>query len=162
MSQSVKRLCLERGDSVAALLFNVDSRQLTLVNQFKYPTYAKGPGWIKEVIAGMVDPDETPETAMRREILEESGYRVCELEHISTFYVSPGGSSERIFLYYATVRNSDRVEAGGGVESEQEDIQLVEMSLEEAIDSIATGELADAKTILAIYWLQNHPPKEAE
>ena len=99
----VRRLSLERGDSVAALVFHRDRRSVILANQFRYPTYEKGPGWLTELVAGMVDPGETPEQSMRREILEESGYEIERLQHISTFYVSPGGSSERIFLYYVEV-----------------------------------------------------------
>ncbi|MCA9422373.1 MAG: NUDIX domain-containing protein, partial [Nitrospira sp.] len=100
MSPLVRRLTFERGDSVAVLLFNPKRQHLLLVNQFKYPTYEKGPGWITETVAGMIEKNESPESAACREVEEETGYKVLKLEHISTFYVSPGGSSERIILYY--------------------------------------------------------------
>src|SRR5688572_10147660 len=105
MSEEVRRLNFERGDGVAAILFNRDSRRVILIEQFRYPTYEKGPGWVVEAIAGMLEEGEEPEEAMRRELPEEVGYQVDQLRHISTFYVSPGGSSERIFLYYAEVGN---------------------------------------------------------
>lgn len=155
MSPVVRRLNLERGDSVAVLLFNPKSQLILLVNQFKYPAYEKGPGWITEVVAGMIDTNESPETAARREAEEETGYRILELEHISTFYVSAGGSSERIILYYAEVDETNKINAGGGVAGEDEDIMTVELSLAEALQQIQRGEIADAKTIVGIFWLHN-------
>jgi nudix-type nucleoside diphosphatase (YffH/AdpP family) len=155
MSPVVRRLNFERGDSVAALIFNPKRHQILLVNQFKYPAYEKGPGWITETVAGMIEKNETPENAVRREVEEETGYKVVKLEHISTFYVSPGGSSERIILYYAEVDETNKIEAGGGMAKEDEDIMTVELALPEALKQIQSGEIADAKTILGIIWLQN-------
>ena len=155
MTPVVRRLNFERGDSVSALLFNARTRRVILVNQFKYPTYEKGPGWITETMAGMVDKDERPEDAVRREILEETGYQVRDLQYISTFYVSPGGSSERVALYYAEVDDDQRAAAGGGLATENEDIAIVELGVKEALDQIESGEIADAKTIIALYWLRN-------
>lgn len=155
MSPIGRRLKLERGDSVAVMIFNPKTQRIILVNQFRYPTFDKGPGWITETVAGIIDKDESPESAARREVAEETGYKVSELQHISTFYVSPGGSSERIVLYYAEVDDSSKIEAGGGVASEQEDIITVELSVGLALEQIQSGEIADAKTILGILWLQN-------
>ena len=125
-----------------------------LVNQFKYPTYQKGPGWITETMAGMIDDGEDPETAARREILEETGYSPRRLEHISTFYLSPGGTSERIVLYYAEV-DDRKTSMGGGLAEEGEDIVNVELSVEDALAQVSSGEIADAKTIIAILWLKD-------
>lgn len=155
MSAVVRRLNFERGDSVAVLIFNPKTQRIILVNQFKYPAYEKGPGWITEVVAGMIDHDEAPETAARREVAEETSYTVAKLEHIATFYVSPGGSSERVSLYYAEVAESDREGCGGGVASEDEDIATVEMSITEALNGVQSGSIVDAKTIVGIFWLQN-------
>src|SRR5680860_674863 len=83
MSPVVRRLNFERGDSVAVLLFNPKSQHILLVNQFKYPAYEKGPGWITETVAGMIDKKESPESAVRREVEEETGCKVGKLEHIS-------------------------------------------------------------------------------
>jgi nudix-type nucleoside diphosphatase (YffH/AdpP family) len=155
MSPLVRRLNFERGDSVAAMIFNPNSHRIVLVNQFKYPAYEKGPGWITETVAGMIDKDESPESAARREVEEETGYKISKLEHISTFYVSPGGSSERIILYYAEIDDSDKIQAGGGLAREHEDIITVELSVTEALEQIHSGQIADAKTILGILWLHN-------
>src|SRR2546421_5352185 len=155
MTGNVRRLNFERGDSVAAIILNRDNQSILLVNQFKYPTYEKGPGWIYETVAGVCEKNKSPEDAMRREMLEEVGYKVSNLSLISTFYLSPGGTSERIILYYAEVGNADRVSKGGGVASEDEDIEVVELSLPEAWKALALGEIIDAKTIIALMWLRN-------
>ncbi len=102
----------------------------------------------------MIKPDEGPEEAIRREVEEEVGYRLQQLTPIATFYVSPGGTSERIFLYYAEVGNGDRVSAGGGLVDENEDIQLVEYSKSELRKALTSGQFQDAKTLIAVQWLQ--------
>ena len=156
MSDTVHRLVFERGDSAAALLFNKDTQKVLLIEQFRYPAYEKGPGWIQEVVAGVIDQNERPEETIRREIREEIGYEVREpLTHIATFYVSPGGTSERNMLYYAEVSNADHVSAGGGKVSEHEDIELVEMTLSELWQALDNGDIADAKTLIAVQWLRN-------
>lgn len=152
MSDVVTRLYLERGDSVAAVIWHADRKKIILVNQFKYPTQAKGPGWITETVAGVIDPGEDPEAALFREIREETGYRTCSATPIGTFYVSPGGSSERIFLYYVEIREADKVERGGGLPSEHEDIRIVEMSVEEAKNAVVQFQIQDAKTLVGLYW----------
>jgi nudix-type nucleoside diphosphatase (YffH/AdpP family) len=155
MSESVSRLAVERGDSVAVLLHRPESDQIVLVKQFKYPTYDKGPGWIVETLAGMIDDGEHPADAARREVLEEAGYALSDLVHLSTFYLSPGGSTERVFLYLAEVADRDKVARGGGRAIEGEDIVSVEMSLADALTQVRTGAIVDAKTIVAIYALQD-------
>jgi nudix-type nucleoside diphosphatase (YffH/AdpP family) len=154
MSPIVRRLNFERGDSVAAVLHHKERNSVLLVNQFKYPSYGKGPGWITEVVAGMIDPGESPEDAVRREILEETGYRTEKLVHISTFYVSPGGSSERIFLYYTEISGTGPSEKGGGLAEENEDVKLVEIPVDALFRQVERGEIADAKTILGLIWLR--------
>jgi nudix-type nucleoside diphosphatase (YffH/AdpP family) len=156
MSDTVRRLVFERGDSVAALLFNRDTQRVILTEQFRFPTYEKGPGWLYEVVAGMIDKGEHAEDAMRREIREEIGYQTHELAHIATFYVSPGGSSERIVLYYAEVDDADRISAGGGKASEHEDIRQVDLTLPELWSALENNTILDAKTLIAVQWLKNH------
>ena len=162
MSQPLRRLNFERGDGVAALLYKRQAASIVLVRQFRYPTLEAGPGWIVELVAGMLDAAEAPEDAMRREILEETGYVVEELAFVSMFYLSPGGSSERIHLYCAEVDDAARRAAGGGREDEGEDIEVVEWPLEQAWQALESGELADAKTIIALMWLRRRLERERE
>ncbi|GCE30893.1 ADP-ribose pyrophosphatase [Dictyobacter alpinus] len=154
MSDPVRRLLFERGDAVAALLVNTDTQKVLMTRQFRYPTLEKGPGWLHEIVAGMIDENEEPEDAVKREIEEEIGYRAHALTAIATFYVSPGGSSERIYLYYAEVSNADRVSDGGGLAEEHEDIELIQITFEELWDVLKKGEIRDAKTLIAAQWLQ--------
>jgi nudix-type nucleoside diphosphatase (YffH/AdpP family) len=149
----VRRLCFERGDSVAAVVFQRDRGCVLVAYQFRYPTYEKGPGWLGEILAGVVDPGETHEQAIRREIREESGYDVERLDPIGTFYLSPGGSSERVILYYAEVSDASRVGPGGGNAGEGEDIRIVETPVDDLARDAMAGRVTDAKTLVGILWL---------
>lgn len=161
MSGTVRRISLERGDSVAVIILNKSTNKIILISQFRYPSYKTEHGWIIETIAGIVDPDETPEESARREVEEETGLEITTLEHIATFYPSPGGSSERIFLYYSEVsKEQGSYDETGGLPCESEDIQSHEFSLEEALLKIKSGEIMDAKTIIGIYWLETRKLKQ--
>ena len=156
MSPLVRRLNLERGNSVAVLVFNRSTEKLILISQFRYPTYKNNHGWTIEAIAGMVDPGETPEESAKRELQEEIGANIERFEHIATFYPSPGGSSEQIYLYYSEISGEQtKYKKTGGLLASGEDIQAIELSLSEALTKIKTGEIVDAKTIIGIYWLEN-------
>ncbi|MEL6867117.1 MAG: NUDIX hydrolase [Bacteroidota bacterium] len=153
MSDTVRRLNFERGDSVAALVLDRHRKEFIFTSQFRYPTYKKGPGWILEIVAGMVEKGESPENTIRREILEEIGYEVEQIEYISTFYLSPGGSSERILLYYAEVSDEQFQEGeGGGLEDEHEDIQVKRIPIEEVQQLLQSDQLQDAKSLIALQW----------
>ena len=152
MSGPARRLCFERGDAAAAILHDREAGTVILVNQFRYPTWAKGPGWVTEAVAGMIEAGEDPASCLRREVLEETGYAVSAVRPIATFYPSPGGSSERIFLFFAEVTRSDRITSGGGAPGEGEDIQTVEIPVSDLNRRLAEGMFQDAKTIIGIQW----------
>jgi len=163
MSGTVRRISLERGDSVSILIYNIKTDKIILVSQFRYPSYKIGHGWLMEAIAGIVDPGETPEEAAQREVQEETGLEIARLEHIATFFPSPGGSSERIFLYYSEVsRDAGSYGETGGLLCEGEDIKSYEFTLEEALNKIKSGEIMDAKTIIGIYWMENRLLKKSK
>jgi nudix-type nucleoside diphosphatase (YffH/AdpP family) len=161
MSADQRRLVFERGDSVAVLLLNRDRKAVVLVEQFKVPSLLGRQrddpktvdGWILETVAGMIDQNETPEAAVIREAREETGYQIRNPKLISQFFSSPGGTSERIFLYFAEVRDSDLVAKGGGLDDE--DVKVVQMSLDDLFDRLANGALEDPKLLVAAYWLQD-------
>lgn len=161
MSPLIRRFSFERGNSAAVLVFNLDTQKIILIDQFRYPTYDKGHGWITELIAGMIDPGESPEESARRELKEESELTISAIEHVCTFYTSPGGSSEQIFLYYAEVSGEfAKYSKTGGLRNHGEDIISFEISLEDALNKIKTGEIRDAKTITGIYWLESQQLKK--
>lgn len=154
MSDEIVRLSLERGDSVSAVVHDTVDDLVVFTEQFRYPTFEKGPGWILELPAGMLDAgDATPTASIEREILEETGYAASGGEHVATFYVSPGGTSERIHLYYFAVQPADRRTEGGGKHSEGEDIRTVTLPVSEALARAADGRIEDAKTLIGLQWL---------
>jgi nudix-type nucleoside diphosphatase (YffH/AdpP family) len=101
----------------------------------------------------MIDAGEAPEAAAIRETLEETGYRIDKAEPIGGFFVSPGGTSERVFLYFAEVGDADRVGEGGGIGDE--DIKVLEIGLEGLLERLARGQVEDAKLAIGAYWLQS-------
>lgn len=155
MAGPVRCLRFVRGDSTAAIVFHRQSRRIILVQQFRYPAA----GWMIEATAGALRPDEPPESGVRREVEEETGYRVDRLVPIATFYVSPGGSTERVFLFYAEVGGADPMVDHGGIAAEHEDIRIVRIPLAEAQTLLATGDIVDAKTIIALQWLLGSPTR---
>lgn len=155
MSEEIVRLNLERGDGVAAVLHNEQADTLVMIEQFRYATHETGNGWMLELPAGIVEDDEDdPQATMHRELAEEIGYQVESLRPIGQFYLSPGGSTERIYLYYANVTPDNKTEDGGGLDEEDEDIRTVILPVQDALHKISTGEICDAKTIIGLQWLQ--------
>jgi nudix-type nucleoside diphosphatase (YffH/AdpP family) len=161
MSEEQRRLVFERGDAAAGLLVDPDRRKVILINQFRLPTRDKiaGGGWILETAAGMIRDGETPEACLIREVYEETGYQLTNADPVATFYASPGGSTERIFLYCADIRRTDKTGAGGGTPRDGEDIELVEIDLEDFFARLAAREFADAKIIIAGQWLRDRRAK---
>lgn len=153
-SSRVTLVNADRGDSVAAVIVDTSRDEIILVEQFRFPTLGHGSGWLCELVAGMVDDGEEPEAAIRREIREEIGYDVRALEQIYTLHLSPGGSSERVFLYYAEVDDSLRVGEGGGRADEAESLALRPLPLGELAALVGGGTVQDAKTLTGLLWLQ--------
>lgn len=161
MIEHAHRLVFERGDSAAALLHVVDRDVIILTEQFRMATHAKGPGWLVEALAGSIEEGETAEACIRREIMEEVGYRIGRIEPIACFYLSPGGTSERIFLFYAPV-SSEMLEnpSATGVAGAQEDVKRIEVPRAQFIRDCLAGSYEDAKTLIAGLWLaQRKRPK---
>ena len=162
MSPDERRLVFERGDSVAVLLYNSDAGAVVMVNQFKVPSLlarrrddpGTTDGWITEATAGMINAQETAEQAIIRETREETGYRISNPKLISRFFSSPGGTSERIFLYFAQVRDADRTGPGGGIEGE--DIAVLHTPVSEVMQALSQGSIEDPKLAIGAYWLKDY------
>jgi len=161
MSAVQKRLVFERGDSIAVLLLHLERKTVLLVEQFRAPALvgrrrddpSTTDGWIVETVAGMADVNETAEAAAIRETFEETGYQIRQLQPIARFFSSPGGTSERTFLYFAEVLDADRTGQGGGIDAE--DIKIVEMAIDELFDRLARGSIEDPKLLIGAYWLRD-------
>jgi nudix-type nucleoside diphosphatase (YffH/AdpP family) len=154
MSDPVTRMNFERGDAVAAIMHNPADDTIVLIEQFRYPAYHKAGGWVIELPAGVVEAGEKPDETMVREIEEETGYRAAVVEHLQTFFVSPGGTSERIFLYYVRINPNERISDGGGLEAENEDIKVMHPTIDEALQLMQDKKITDAKTLIGLQWLQ--------
>lgn len=159
----VEREVLERGDSVAVLIYESDSDSILFTKQFRPGAAEKDlidgyddAGWLLEIPAGMIDVGEDPQQAAMREVQEELGYAISSCKSITQFYVSPGGSTERIFLYYADVKQSDKTHTGGGLQTEHEDIALIKIKKSDLSQAIQNGNIRDAKTMVALQWLMLH------
>jgi nudix-type nucleoside diphosphatase (YffH/AdpP family) len=155
MTPILRLLNFERGDSVAALVWHKEWRKILLIKQFRYPTLQKGPGWILELIAGGLKEGEDPEEAVLRELEEEIGYKASSATFLSQFYVSPGGTSERILLYWVEVSENDHVRETTGLEEEFENIAIEAMTVAEMQQAVADGTICDAKTLLAFLYKQS-------
>ena len=140
----LKREQFAPGKAVAALVYDTARQVYVLTRQFRIGPEAE----IVEIAAGMIDGDETPETAVRREIQEELGYEVDKLEEIVRMWPSPGTSSEAITVYYAEV--SHRSGAGGGLAEENESIDMLDFTWE----ALLAEPLQDAKTVIAVQWVR--------
>lgn len=143
---------LTRPDASTVLVFNEDSNKIILIKQFRYPVSHIISENIIEAVAGKIDAGETPEQAAVRELKEEIGYVITEdrLSKPIVMMTAPGYSTERIFIFLAVVKNSDKDKNfGGGVASEHEDIETVELSVDEFKRMVADNEIKDAKTIIS-------------
>ncbi|WP_027419602.1 NUDIX domain-containing protein [Crocinitomix catalasitica] len=151
-SVQIERLCFERGDSVAIVIYEKDTDSLLFTNQFRYPTIKEKSGWILELTAGSIEADEDPADRVKKEVEEEIGYKIDGVTFINSFFVSPGGTSERIWLYYSTVESTEKLFEGGGMKYENEDIELIKIKTSDVITQLQNNQFRDAKTIIGLQW----------
>jgi len=142
----------DRGNGATILLYDPDRRTVLLTRQFRYPVYVNDhpDGMLLETAAGLLDADD-PETAIRREAIEETGHEVAELEHVFDLYMSPGSVTERIHFYAARYSAETGLHAGGGLADEGEHIDVVELPFDDALAQIGSA-IVDAKTIILLQW----------
>lgn len=163
LSDEVTRLNFARGMAVGVLLHNAERDTVVLVRQFRYPVYASldeparssdpERAWMLEIVAGVPEDGKSAEDIARKELDEEAGISVDgELEQIATIYPSPGGSSEQVTIFLGHISGQQRGE-GGGVVSEGEDTQVVELPFTQALSMIGSGAITDAKTVIALQHL---------
>ncbi len=150
----VKREVFMRGEAVGVLLVDIKLRQLVLVEQFRAGAAAAGADnpWLIELVAGIVETGEQPEQVAERESQEEAGCTPVNLKPIYQYWVSPGGSDEKFYLFYGEVDASD-ADRFGGLEDEHEDIRVHTVSFEQAYNWLREGRLNNAMTIIGIQWL---------
>ncbi|OYU97356.1 MAG: GDP-mannose pyrophosphatase NudK [Bacteroidetes bacterium B1(2017)] len=149
------REAYDRGNGAAILLYNKEQHTVILTRQFRLPTYINGneSGMLIEACAGLLDQDN-PEDCIRRETEEETGYKIKDVRKIFEAYMSPGSVTEMLYFFIAEYTKDMKVNEGGGVEHEEENIEVLEMKLDEAMNLLATGEIRDAKTILLLQYVK--------
>jgi len=153
--QTQKREAYDRGNGATILLYNKEHQTVILTKQFRLPTYINGneTGMLIEACAGLLDKDN-PEDCIRRETEEETGYKVSHVERIFEAYMSPGSVTELIYFFIAEYSSDMKMHEGGGIDHEQEDIEVLEIPIDVAYKMIAGGEIKDGKTIMLLQYIK--------
>ena len=153
---TMTRYVFDRGNAAAILPYNLARRSVVLVRQFRLPTYVNGyDDLLIEAAAGLLD-DASPEDRIRAEAEEEIGYRLREVREIFAAFMSPGVVTEKIHFFVAAYAPDMRVGDGGGLAHEGEDIEVLELSIDEALAMIKDGRIVDAKTIMLLQYAALH------
>jgi len=147
----------DRGNGAAILLYNREFKTVILTRQFRLPTYVNGnkKGVLIEACAGLLDKDNA-EDCIKRETEEETGYKIFDVKKIFEAYMSPGSVTEILYFFIAEYSKEMKVADGGGVDHEEENIEVLEISIDEAMKMIETGEIKDGKTIMLLQYVKLH------
>lgn len=155
--QIQSREAYDRGNGATILLYNKVQKTVILTRQFRLPTFVNGNenGMLIEACAGLLDKDN-PEDCIRRETEEETGYKVSSVQKIFEAYMSPGAVTEILYFFIAEYSKEMKVGEGGGLEHEEENIEVLEIEIEQALRMIDNGEIKDAKTIMLLQYIILH------
>ena len=148
-----KREVYYRGNGATILLYNRHKQTVVLVRQFRIATWVNGneDGMLIETCAGLLDSDE-PEACVRKEAIEETGFEVGEVRKLFELFMSPGGVTELIHFFIAEYNDTQRANGGGGVDDE--DIEVLELPYNRALEMMANGEIRDGKAVILLQYLQ--------
>ncbi len=150
-----EREAYDRGNGATILLYNKEKGTVVLTKQFRMTTYVNGneDGMMIEACAGLLDGDN-PEDCIRKEVEEETGYKVTDVRKIFECYMSPGSVTEILYYFVGAYEDYMKVSEGGGADDETENIEVLEYTLEDALAMIKSGEIMDAKTIMLLQYAQ--------
>jgi nudix-type nucleoside diphosphatase (YffH/AdpP family) len=145
----------DRGNGATILLYNKEKQTIILIEQFRMPTYLNGndKGMIIETCGGLLDGDD-PKTCIIKETEEEVGYKIQNVKKVFESYMSPGAVTEIIHFFIAEYTEDMKVSDGGGLDSEHEEISIMELDFNNALEMIRTGRIIDAKTIMLLQYAQ--------
>ncbi len=150
--QTQHRETYDRGNAATLLPYNLAQRTVVLVRQFRYPAYVNGyDDLLIEAAAGLLD-NETPEIRIRAEVEEETGYRLGEIRKVFEAFMSPGAVTEKLHFFVAEYESDMRIGSGGGLASEGEDIEALELPIDQGLVMIGDGRIVDAKTIMLLQY----------
>lgn len=149
------REAYDRGNGATILLYNKQQQTVILTEQFRLPTYINGNenGLLIEACAGLLDEDNA-EDCIKRETEEETGYKITDVRKIFEAYMSPGSVTEILHFFIAEYTKDMKVNDGGGVAHEEENIEVLEMQIQDALKMIETGRIKDAKTIMLLQYVK--------
>ena len=149
--QRQSRESYDRGNGAVLLLFNARRNTVVLTRQFRFPTFVNGntDGMLIEACAGLLDGDD-PETCIRREAAEETGFHIRNPRKLFEAYMSPGSVTEKLHFFAAEYEAADQLSQGGGHAHEGEDIEVIELDMADALQQITTGAIQDGKTIMLL------------
>lgn len=152
-----RREVYDRGNGAAILLYNPARKTIILTRQFRIPTYVNGNenGMMTEVCAGLLDGHD-PVACIIKETEEETGYRISEVKKVMEAYMSPGAVTEMLFLFIGIYEDHMKVGEGGGSDEETEDIEVLEVGFDKAVQMMESGEIRDAKSIMLLQYAQVH------
>ena len=154
--QRQQRETYDRGNGATLLLYQTATRRVVLTRQFRFPAFVNGhDGMLVEAPAGLLD-HATPEQRIRAEVEEETGYRVGEVRKVFEAFMSPGSVTEKLYFFVAEYDAVSRIGAGGGIEAEGEDIEVLELAFDEAMTMVRHGEIVDGKTIMLLQYAALH------
>lgn len=153
-TETQSREAYDRGNGAVVLLYNTHSKNVILTKQFRLPTYINGnpTGMLIEACAGLLDNDN-PEDCVKREAEEETGYKISKVEKIFEAYMSPGSVTEILHFFIAEYSDDMKINDGGGLEDEGENIEVLQLPFDETLSMIDNGEIKDAKTIMLLQHL---------
>lgn len=153
-SECFQREIFERGHAAAVLLIDPEAQMLALIEQFRPGAVAteKSP-WLLELVAGIIDEGEQPDQVAGREALEEAGAEIKKLRKICEYLVSPGGTTERIWLFLGEV-DMRHVSDSGGLVDEHEDIRVHKVAIDQAFEWMDLGKVSNSMTLIALQWLK--------
>lgn len=154
--QEVTRETYDRGNGATILLYNLEKRTVVLTRQFRYPAFVNGhSGMLIEAAAGLLDM-ASPEDRIRAEVEEETGFRVSGVQRVFEAFMSPGSVTERLYFFVAAYDITSRANEGGGNLAEGEDIEVLEMTINDALFAIECGTIQDGKTIMLLQYAALH------
>jgi len=154
--QTLTREAYDRGNGATILLYSTERRTVVLTRQFRLPAFVnEHDGMLIETCAGLLDRDDAL-TCIRKETEEETGYRIENVRKVFEAFMSPGSVTERLYFFVGEYFSKDKVSEGGGVESDGEEIEVLEMTLDDALERVGRGEIMDGKTIMLLQYAKLH------
>lgn len=151
--QHQEREVYDRGNGAVILLYNRSKNSVILIRQFRFPVFINGhDGFLIEAAAGLLE-EKDPVSRIKAEAEEETGFHITEVEKVFDAFMSPGSVTEKLYFFIAEYQDNNRLNQGGGLKEEGEDVEVLEMTFDDALAAIRSGDIIDGKTIMLLQYL---------